>query len=304
MQINQTNLVGLNKGFKTLFVNSMTAAQAQSQWQRIAMRTPSSNLEEVYNWLGSFPRMKEFLGEVNIKNIAANTYTVANKEFSSTVAVKQVHVESDNYGLYNNMFEMAGYSATTHKDEIVAALLNSGFTNKDYTGKAFFDVDKKHNPQDAKSSKFTNKGTKELAASTFEAAVAQIKGLKNDEGQPFGVGVKLLLVVPPALEHVAKRILNAELINGGETNVNKGTAELLVWPWLTSNTQWFLLEVGMPIKPLLLQTVKDTELTGITNPESDHVFKYHEFLYQAYGHYNSGYALPQLAWGSTGVDAA
>jgi len=41
-----------------------------------------------------------------------------------------------------------------------------------------------------------------------------------------------LLVVPPALEHAGLTILNAERDQYGATNVYKGTAELLVVPWL------------------------------------------------------------------------
>ncbi len=302
MQINQSNLVALYKGYRTLFLNTMTATA--THWNKVAMPTTSNALEEIYHWLGRFPKMRKFLGEAAIKNIAANKFSIPNDEFEATVSVKEAHIETDQYGIYNPMFEMAGFSAAQHKDELVANLLTNGFTQKDYTGKNFFDTDKLNNPQDAKSGKFTNKGTKKLSAANFEAAVAAIKSVKDSEGQPLGIGIKLLLVVHPSNESLARRILNAELINGGETNVNKGTAELLVWPQLTNADAWFVLETGFPFKAVILQTVKETRLTGITNPESDHVLKFHEYLYQAYGLYGAGYGLPQLAWGSTGADAA
>jgi phage major head subunit gpT-like protein len=302
MQINQSNLTGLFTGYKALFLGALN--NTQTFWDKVAMRTTSTNLEEVYHWLGAFPRLKKFLGEVNIKNIAANRYAIPNDEYEATVSVKEAHVETDQYGIYNPMFEMAGFKGATHKDEIVFNLLTNGFTTLDYTGKNFFDTNKLHNPGDKKSGTFSNKGTKKLSAANFEAAVQSLKSIKDAEGAPLGIGLKLLLVVAPGNEHVARRILNAELINGGETNVNKGTAELLVSPYLSNADQWFVLEVGMPIKPLILQVVKDIRLTGMTDPTCDHVFKFHEFLYQAYGHYGAGYGLPQLAWGSTGADAA
>lgn len=302
MQINQTNLIDLYKGFRALFMGMLTSTE--TTWQKIAMRTTSNALQEVYGWLGAWPKMKEFLGEATIKNLAANTYAIKNKEFETTVAIKQLDIETDVYGLYNPNFEMAGFSAACHKDELVANALTNGFTNKDYTGKNFFDTDKLHNPGDAKSSKFSNKGTKKLSAANYEAALASIKSIKDSAGNPLGIGRKLALIVHPKNEATAKRILNAELIDGGVSNVNKGSAELIVWSFLANEDAWFVVELGMPLKPIILQVVKDTTLTGMTNPESDHVMLKHEFLYQAYGLYNAGYGLPQLAWGSTGADAA
>ena len=302
MQINQTSLTNLYSGFKALFLGMFKSTE--THWQKIAMKTTSSALQEIYGWLGAWPKMKEFLGEATIKNLAANAYTIANKEFEATIGIKQLHIETDQYGLYNPQFEMAGHSAASHKDELVADLLVNGFTTNDYTGKNFFDTDKKHDPNNKKSGTFTNKGTKKLSAANFEAARTVIKSIKDGEGKPLGIGRKLLLVVHPKNEATALRILNAEMINNGESNVNKGTAELLVWSHISNEDAWFLIETGFPLKPLILQTVKDTVLTGITNPDSDHVLKFHEYLYQAYGLYGAGYGLPQLAWGSTGADAA
>ena len=67
-----------------------------------------------------------------------------------------------------------------------------------------------------------------------------------------------------------------------------------------NDTNWFLLETAFPIRPLILQVEKEPTFASLTNPDSDHVFKRHEFLYQTYGRYNGGYGLPQLAVGSTG----
>ena len=59
-----------------------------------------------------------------------------------------------------------------------------------------------------------------------------------------------------------------------------------------------------PVAAIGFLGVLAAALVTLTQPDSDHVFKKHEFLYQAYGRYNAGYGLPELAFGSTGVDAA
>ncbi|MEL7681072.1 Mu-like prophage major head subunit gpT family protein [Citromicrobium bathyomarinum] len=70
-----------------------------------------------------------------------------------------------------------------------------------------------------------------LNAANYAAARAALTGMKGDYGRPLGL-MPNLLIVPPALESAGRKILNSELAAGGETNEWKGTAELLVVPWL------------------------------------------------------------------------
>lgn len=312
MQINQGNLAALFRGYRYLYMEAYQGAKPF--WDQIAMRTPSAAAEEVYHWLGAVPGMRKLVGEIVLQNLSANKYVIGNDEYEDTISVKQADIERDAFGIYNPLMAALGIAAKNHPDVLTAALLNGGFTTVDYTGKNFFDADKVQDG-DPKGIKFSNKGTGVLNAVNFAAARAQIKGVKNAKGRPMGLGTKLLLIVPPALEATGRQILQGDFIQaavmnkaGTEvvgaaavSNVNKGTAELVVWSQLTSDTQWFLLEVGMPVKPLIVQFEKEPQFISLTSPESDHVFKHKEFLYQAYGRYNAGYGLPQLAWGSTGT---
>ncbi len=70
-----------------------------------------------------------------------------------------------------------------------------------------------------------------LDATHYATARAAISGFKGDGGRPLGL-VPDLLVVPPSLESAGRKLLNSEYGAGGETNEWKGTAELLVVPWL------------------------------------------------------------------------
>lgn len=70
-----------------------------------------------------------------------------------------------------------------------------------------------------------------LNATNYAAARSAIMGMKGDYGRPLGL-MPNLLVVPPALESAARKLLNSEYAAGGETNEWKGTAELLIVPWL------------------------------------------------------------------------
>ncbi|MCR5855989.1 Mu-like prophage major head subunit gpT family protein [Mesorhizobium sp. J428] len=70
-----------------------------------------------------------------------------------------------------------------------------------------------------------------LNAANYAIARAALAGMKGDYGRPIGVTPDLL-IVPPSLESAARKLLNSENAAGGETNEWKGTAELLVVPWL------------------------------------------------------------------------
>lgn len=301
MQINQANLRALYQGYRTLYLAAMHGADPQ--YARVAMETPSTTEKEIYHWLGAVPGMKKLLGEVTINNLTASNFTITNDEYEDTVAVKQANIEQDTYGVYSPLFTAMGAAAAEHPDELVSGLLLNGFAQKDYTGKNFFDTAKKYNTADRAT--FDNLLTKQLTPANFGKARTLLKGQTNSKGRPMNLGKNLVLIVGPELESTARQILNAELIlQGGAavSNVDKGTADLWVWPRLTGST-WFLADLGQAIKPIIMQFEKKPTLATLDNMTSDHVFKKHEFLYQSYGRYNAGYGLPQLIVGSTGVDA-
>lgn len=69
-----------------------------------------------------------------------------------------------------------------------------------------------------------------LDADSYAAARAAMMSFKGDSGKPLNIKPNLL-VVPPSLEKTALQILNAEMV-GNTTNVYRGTASLLVTPWV------------------------------------------------------------------------
>lgn len=69
-----------------------------------------------------------------------------------------------------------------------------------------------------------------LDETNYAAARAAMMSLKGDNGKVLNIR-PTLLIVPPSLEAAALQILNAEQVSG-TTNVYRGTASLLVTPWL------------------------------------------------------------------------
>lgn len=305
MVINSSNLALLFKGFRTLYIEGMQATE--TLWQKIAMEVPSKAKSEIYAWLGALPGMRELVGAVVIQNLTTHDYTIKNKEWESTFPIKQLDIETDQYGVYNPVFSSMGVAAAQHPDDLVASLLVNGFSQKDYTGSNFFGTAKKRT---AKDKGFTNSTDKKLSQTNYRAARTHLMGMKNAEGRSMKLGRKLVLVVTPTDEPLAREILLAERSANGATNIDRNTADILVLPELENYTAqatdkpWFLLETGLPVKSIIMQFVKKPQLSALDDMSSDTVFHEHEFRYQAYGIYNAGYGLPELAYGSSGTAAA
>lgn len=71
----------------------------------------------------------------------------------------------------------------------------------------------------------------ELTADNFEAAMAAMGALTKDGGEPLGIRPGLLLVGSSNLA-AAKKIIEAQLIKGGESNINYRAVDLLQVGWL------------------------------------------------------------------------
>lgn len=71
-----------------------------------------------------------------------------------------------------------------------------------------------------------------LDATSYAAARAAMMDFKTDGGRILGVN-PVVMVVPPALEDAALHLLNTETKDGGGSNPWKGTAQLIVTPYLS-----------------------------------------------------------------------
>ena len=70
-----------------------------------------------------------------------------------------------------------------------------------------------------------------LTAANYKAARTALMEMKGDYGRPLGL-MPNSLIVPPSLDIDGREILTAERDAAGATNVYRGTAELVVVPWL------------------------------------------------------------------------
>jgi len=139
MIINAGNLKTLFIAFKAAFQGGL--GMAETQYKRIATIVPSTTGSSEYGWLGKFPGMREWIGDRVINGLATHGYTIKNKPFELTVAVKRDDIDDDQYGIYTPMMQEMGRAAEAHPDEMTFGLLKAGISTLCYDGQNFFDTD-------------------------------------------------------------------------------------------------------------------------------------------------------------------
>lgn len=93
MIITQTSIREAFSAFNTVFNKAFS--ETEPQYTKVAMEVPSDTRDETYAWLGAVPSMREWIGDRQIKNLAAYGYTIRNKDFELTVSVPRNDVEDD-----------------------------------------------------------------------------------------------------------------------------------------------------------------------------------------------------------------
>lgn len=293
MRVTTAALQALRAGFEARY---QTAYQsAQSLWPRMATEVPSTTKENTYGWLLRLIRVREWIGPRVLQNLAEASYTIPNRDFEATIAVDRNDIEDDNLGIYNMQFDQLGQAARMYPDDLVLDLLKAGETSPCFDGQNFFDTDHPVSTAKPELGAYSNLfAGKPLTPENYAAVRAAMMSYTGDDGQPLEI-LPNLLIVPPQLEAEGRKILNAELIGNGETNIWRNSAELLVLPKLADRPgEWYLADTSRPIKPLVFQNRKPPVFVAKDSPQDDNVFFQRQFIYGVEARGAAGYTLPFL----------
>lgn len=299
MLITPSTLDSLTYGFHVDFKSGIELAPAT--WKSWASEMPSATKTEKYPFANLFPRFREWVGDRISKSLTANDYSLTNKRWEATVEVPREDIEDDRIGLWSSAMQDLGAAAQLLPEDALVDALIAGGSSLCYDGQYFFDTDHPVDPYDASKGVQANLLTSTaLSEANYAAARAAMRNFKGDDGKRLRVEPNLL-VVPPALERLARTLVQADHISQSsgstQTNVYKGSAGVLVLPELTrdSATTWYLFDVSRAIKPLFWQKRIAPEFQMITSLQAEHVIKTDKFLWGARARGAAGYALWQLA---------
>ncbi|ALG75056.1 Mu-like prophage major head subunit gpT [Azospirillum thiophilum] len=296
MLITPASLLALYTGFQASFQQGF--GSVQSQWNMVAMETPSTTSAENYGWMKDIPGFREWIGPRVVHNLEAAGYTIRNKSWELTVGVERDDIDDDKFGIYAPMFGEMGRQTASFPDRLVFPFLKTGFSTACYDGQYFFDTDHPVIAEDGSTVSVSNVqsgsgqpwflmdlsrmikpvvyqkrrsfdfkrmdaptnqvvfdqkkyvygvdgranvgfgfwqlafGSKaDLTHDNYAASRGAMQTFKRDHGDPLGIN-PTHLVVPPALEGKGRQILENQRKANGEDNEWKGTAQLVVVPWL------------------------------------------------------------------------
>lgn len=295
MLVNQMAIREIYSSFNVIFNQSFLDTEVF--YPKVAMEVPSGTSDENYTWLGTLPEMREWIGGREIVNLLAHTYNIKNKHFERTVSVSVTDIEDDKIGVYKPMIQSLAEIAKKHPDRLVFSLFPKAFTENGYDKVPFIS---ENHPSGTKKGKQSNKMTAKLTLKSYGDARSKMMSFFGENGEPLYITPDTL-VVSPQNEAMARRILQGDEINN-ETNIFKGTAEVLVVPELIYNPEmWFLLCTKKAIKPFIFQNRKKPQFVTKDSLTDDNVFYNNEVIYGVDMRCNAGYGLWQLACGSDGT---
>jgi phage major head subunit gpT-like protein len=214
------------------------------------------------------PQLREWVGERYIRNVVGRSLTATNKLFEDAIEVQRTKIEDDQYGLYGVRAAMLGRAAALWPDvQIAAAISNGGAaTSLCYDGLSFFNGSHLKDPSGELSGTQSNDLSLALSGANFATALSTGKSYVGRDNVPIGAFStgRPILMVGPALEKAGRDLVNANFLspatayglaaaNAPSSNTYMGVAELLVNPYITSSTAWYLLDVSFPMKPFVWQ---------------------------------------------------
>lgn len=97
MIINQSNLSGLYTAFNTIF--NAAYQGAETFYDRVAMTVQSATKINDYKFLLQFPMLREWIGDRQIRSLAAGNFTITNRDYEATVEVDRNDIEDDQLGI-------------------------------------------------------------------------------------------------------------------------------------------------------------------------------------------------------------
>ncbi|MHC5110218.1 MAG: Mu-like prophage major head subunit gpT family protein [Planctomycetota bacterium] len=290
----------LSKGLRSEFFDRFESTP--NYFADLSTRIRSNSDSETYRWLGSLPNMREWGTGRVARGVRTESYSVENLKYESTVEVDRDEVADDKTGQIRLRVGALAQRAATHKDFLLAQLLengeSSGFTS--YDGVSFFSDGHESGQSGPQDNRLTspiddpeNPSTEEFKVA-LKSAIAALVSFRDDRGEPMAISASgLVCVVPTTLYLTALEAVGAAMINS-TSNVLSGFARIIPFPWLNNPSKWYLLKTDGVIRPFIFQDREPIEFTALTE-DSDDGFKREKFLYGVRARYRMTYGYWQYA---------
>ncbi|MFH1419457.1 MAG: Mu-like prophage major head subunit gpT family protein [Planctomycetota bacterium] len=290
----------LTKGLRSEFFNRFESTP--TFFGDLATRVVSNSDREVYRWLGTVPRVREWGSGRLAQGLRTESYSIENLKYEATIEVDRDEISDDQTGQIRLRVAELAQRAATHKDYMIAQLLINGEDagNDSYDGVSFFNASHASGESGDQSNLLTASATDQDAPTVEEfkealkAGIAAMLNYKDDQGEPILISASsLVCVVPSSMLFTASEAINATVVDN-QTNVMRGIARVVAFPWLTDLSKWFLLKTDGVVRPFIFQDREPIEFTALTG-DSDEGFRREKYLFGVRARYRMAYGYWQYA---------
>lgn len=311
-------------------VNTMIGAvyatdDVDSIYKDIATELPCSSTQLVLGWTGLMPKMRGWFGPRQPHEPSPETYTVIMIPYENTYAIDRFTLDDDQFGvLYRMLPDMARQAKRQPDYEIRDLIENAGL----YTGSRQIGFDglthwNSAHPIDvynAGAGTFSNTtiGGQSIGGTTiggtisptaFTSVFEYMMTIKGQDGERLGIKPNKLMH-PPTLKAEVELILKSTFfappswgayapitgqVGAADNPLKRFGVEPIQNDFLSSNTQWYLLDTTKAFKPFLWVNREATRMVPRTNETDPAVFDTHTFQWGQWNRKSAAWDYPFLS---------
>jgi len=273
-------------GLKTQFFKQYD--KTETYYEKITTEIPSTGSDEDYGWLGESPDLREWKDERAPKSLLEHGFTLVNKDYEATIAVGRNAIADDKYGQVKIRAQKLGERAKKGYDKKIVEYIEDAHGELCYDGQNFFDTDHEEGASGTQSN-YSSTGLA-LSVANAKTVITTMKGYKDDQGEKVGIKPTHIMV-PEALEFTAEQIFNPQVLAGSTTEANRvlaGKLKIIVNPYLTSDTAWYVMDLSQAVKPFIFQNRQKLTWVALDKPDSYELFMRKTIYYGVDGRFRFG----------------
>lgn len=172
------------------------------------------------------------------------TLTLTPAVWSLRTVVDDLAMFTDQYGEYKRTGTLLGQSIAAGYVRDVTNILNNGFTSG-YNGADGVILFSSAHPNAGLASMSNVLSATALSEYAVSQLLTQARTTQDPRGINYGAAAKYDLLVPPALQWTATKLIQSQMVPGGNLNdknvVGMALNSVKVLDYLTSTTAWFLV---------------------------------------------------------------
>lgn len=304
-QAQQYDVIGA-KGVIGYYFQNLDQLTGLAWTPKVANTFESTMDTETYGGLGMVPQLREWLGGKQLKSLIESSLKITNKDFESTLRIKNKDRRRDKTGQVNARMGQLAERALAHDAKLLSVIINNGTTTTNataYDGLALYSASHLvgttalNNNISVTIANLATGGTGthgtttapsvgEMALSIMQG-IQQMYGFLDDQGEPINeMAREFIVMVPPSLSGVAQAAVNSAFFALGMNNPIQYTiapsgmdikVSIVINPRLTGTANFFIFRTDGFVKSLIIQ-LEVAPMVKTLDTGSDNEFFNNELL--------------------------